>query len=639
MNDKTTRATAKSIIGDVDWYLIAEGRHYRLYEVLGAHPVERDGVRGVRFAVWAPNASHASVVGSFNGWDSGRHPMNLNHGTGVFECFIAGVGRGDLYKYALRDRAGLALPMKADPFAMRAQHPPETASVVHGLPTHDWRDDAWMQRRRQSDPMHEAMSIYEVHLGSWARVPEEGNRYLSYPELARRLVPYALDAGFTHIELMPISEYPFDGSWGYQPTALYAPTIRHGTPEEFSGFVDTCHANGLGVIIDWVPGHFPSDPHGLVQFDGTALYEHRDPRQGFHPDWNTMIYNFGRPEVKNFLLANALYWLDQFHIDGIRVDAVASMLYLDYSRREDEWIPNRFGGRENLDAIAFLRELNIRTHADFPGTVTLAEESTSWPGVSRPVDVGGLGFTFKWNMGWMHDTLRYFERDPVHRSHHQHELSFGLHYAFSENFVLPLSHDEVVHGKHSLIGKMPGDQWQKFANLRACYGFMWMHPGKKLLFMGGEFAQEREWNHDTSLDWHLANHPANAGLSRLVGRLNDLYRARPALHALDHEAQGFHWIDAQDSANSVFAFRRGAPDDGPIVVVCNFVPQPHRDYRIGVPAAGEWQVLLDTDASEFWGSGYRQEASHAAESQPWHGCAYSLALNLPPLATLVLAPA
>lgn len=635
--DATATAAALGPPGELDKHLIAEGRHFRLFELLGAHPGRRDNVVGTRFAVWAPNARQVSVVGDFNGWNPQADPMRVIPGLGIHECFVAGVDRGQRYKYAILDRDGRQLPFKADPVAMRAEHPPQTASIVQGLVDHAWQDDEWMGRRAQWNPLTSPLSIYEVHLGSWARVPEQNDRYLSYAELAQRLVPYVRDLGFTHIELLPVSEYPFDGSWGYQPTGLFAPTIRHGTPEEFAAFVDSCHQAGIGVILDWVPGHFPSDAHGLARFDGTALYEHEDPRQGFHRDWNTLIYNYGRSEVRNFLIANALFWLDRFHIDGLRVDAVASMLYLNYSRNEGEWIPNRHGGVENLDAIDFLRELNVRTHADFPGTMTIAEESTAWPGVSRPVDIGGLGFTLKWNMGWMHDTLQYFARDPMHRRHHQGELTFALVYAFSENFVLPFSHDEVVHGKGSLVGKMPGDDWLKFANLRACYGFMWAHPGKKLLFMGDEFGQRREWNHDVSLDWHLADSGLHGGMRRLVSDLNALLGDAPALHECDTSPEGFDWIDAGDHANSVLSFcRRDARGRAGIVAICNFTPVPRSDYRVGMPAAGRWRVRIDTDAVAYGGSGHASIEELTTEAVAWHGRPESVVLTLPPLATVIL---
>jgi 1,4-alpha-glucan branching enzyme len=626
------------ILGEVDVHLLAEGSHQRLYEKLGAHPLALEGVAGTAFAVWAPNAARVSVVGSFNGWDGRRHPMRKRIECGVWELFLPHVAPGDLYKYELIAADGTLLPLKADPFAFRAEHPPSNASVVHGLVRHSWRDEAWLEERQQGDPRRRPMSIYECHLGSWARVPEEGGRYLSYLELGERLIPYVKGLGFTHIELMPVSEYPFDGSWGYQPTGLFAPTIRHGTPEEFAAFVDRAHAEGIGVIIDWVPGHFPTDAHGLGRFDGTALYEHEDPRQGVHQDWNTLIYNYGRAEVANYLIANALFWLDRFHIDGLRVDAVASMLYLDYSRPAGAWVPNRFGGNENLEAIAFLRRMNELTYAGHPGIVTIAEESTAFAGVSRPVYLGGLGFGFKWNMGWMHDTLAYMSRDPVHRKYHQNNLTFGLLYAFSENFVLPLSHDEVVHGKGSLLAKMPGDRWQKFANLRAYYGFMWTHPGKKLLFMGGELGQEREWNHDTSLDWHLLDDPLHAGLKRLVRDLNLVYRHHLPLHELDCEGEGFEWIDANDSQQSVISFLRRDRAGRVRVVICNFTPVVREGYRLGVPQGGPWAELINTDAAVYGGSDRRNPGMLEAEESPWHGRPWHVRVTLPPLATVVLTP-
>mgnify|MGYP005839454041 CR=1 FL=1 len=626
------------LLGEVDVYLLAEGRHLRLYEKLGAHPTEIDGVAGTAFAVWAPNAQRVSVVGPFNDWDGRRHPMRKRVECGVWEIFLPGVGKGATYKFEIVGARGELLPLKADPVALRAEHPPSNASVVHGLARHDWRDAAWLERRAALHDRSAPISIYECHLASWARVPEEGNRYLSYAELAERLIPYVAAQGFTHLELLPVSEYPFDGSWGYQPTGLFAPTIRHGTPEEFAAFVDHAHAAGLGVLIDWVPGHFPTDAHGLAQFDGTALYEHADPRQGFHQDWNTLIYNYGRTEVANFLHANALFWLDRFHVDGLRVDAVASMLYLDYSRKPGEWVPNKFGGRENLDAVAFLQRLNTLAYGEHPGSVTLAEESTAWPAVSRPVHLGGLGFGYKWNMGWMNDTLRYVARDPVYRKHHQHDLTFGLLYAFSENFVLPLSHDEVVHGKGSLFGRMPGDRWQKFANLRAYLGFMWAHPGKKLLFMGGELAQEREWDHATSLDWHLLGDPMHAGVQRLVRDLNLVYRAHKPLHEQDCEAAGFEWIDASDSEQSVLSFLRKDRAGRAVAVVCNFTPVVRAGYRIGLPQPGPWRELLNTDADVYGGSNLRNPCLHATPD-PWHGRPASTALTLPPLATVLLEPA
>jgi 1,4-alpha-glucan branching enzyme len=622
--------------GDLDLHLIGEGRHARLVELMGAHPLEINGVRGTRFAVWAPNATRASVIGEFNDWDGRRHPMRRHPGIGAWEIFIPGVMPGARYKFELVGPRGELLPAKADPFAFAAEKPPATASVVHGLPQRDWQDAEWMEQRAGRQHRGAPIAIYEVHLGSWRR--GEGNIELSYEALGDELIPYALDMGFTHIECMPVSEHPFSGSWGYQPISLYAPTARFGDPEGFARFVDRCHAAGLGVIIDWVPAHFPSDAHGLARFDGTALYEHEDPRMGFHRDWNTLIYNFGRHEVANFLRANALFWLQHYHIDALRVDAVASMLHLDYSREAGEWVPNIHGGNENLEAVRFLADMNVELFSAAPGATSFAEESTAWPGVSRPVHDGGLGFGYKWNMGWMHDTLDYMQREPVYRSHHHGQLTFGLVYAFSENFVLPLSHDEVVHGKGSLLRKMPGDRWQKFANLRAYYGFMWSHPGKKLLFMGCEFAQEREWNHDMSLDWHLVDDGMHRGVQGLVRDLNCAYRDEPALHVLDCEPAGFEWIDASDSASSIYVYlRKGHEHDRPVVVVCNFTPVVRHGYRIGLPLAGEWRELVNTDAQEYGGSGVRNDRIEA-HSQPWQGRQASAELSLPPLATLLLVP-
>jgi 1,4-alpha-glucan branching enzyme len=624
-------------LGQLDLHLLAEGTHLGAYEKLGAHVTELEGAGGVAFAVWAPNARRVSVVGDFNNWDGRRHAMRKHPGAGLWEIFIPGLAAGERYKYEIKAENGAVLPLKADPYALAAERPPNTASVVHDFGMPHWGDGAWMAERARRIERTAPISIYEAHLGSWRRRPEEGNRYLTYRELAEQLVPYVKDLGFSHIELLPVSEYPFDGSWGYQPTGMFAPTSRFGSPEDFRGFVDTAHRSGLGVIIDWVPGHFPTDPHGLGGFDGTHLYEHADPRQGLHKDWDTLIYNYGRREVVNFLLGSAMFWLDRYHADGLRVDAVASMLYLDYSRKPDEWVPNRFGGRENLEAIEFLRRMNELAYGRHPGVATIAEESTAWPMVSRPVHLGGLGFGYKWNMGWMHDTLDYMSRDPVHRSHHHHQLTFGLLYAFSENFILPLSHDEVVHGKQSLLGKMPGDRWQRFANLRAYYTFMFGHPGKKLLFMGAELAQEREWNHDTGLDWHLLAEPDHAGVQRLVRDLNALYRAAPALHARDCEPEGFEWIDANDSANSVLSFlRRGGPDDPVAVVVCNFTPVPRSGYRLGVPAGGRYREALNSDSAIYGGSNVGNGGGVAAEPVPWHGRPFSVSLTLPPLGSLVL---
>ncbi|HSD93504.1 MAG TPA: 1,4-alpha-glucan branching protein GlgB [Methyloceanibacter sp.] len=623
------------VLGDIDLHLLAEGTHRRLYEKLGAHPTVHEGIEGVVFAVWAPNAQRVSVVGDFNGWDGRRHPMRKRHEAGIWELFIPVLKSGALYKFEILGRDGELLPLKSDPVALEQEVSPSTASRVHGLPRHDWGDDAWMQRRGAAQDRSAPISIYEVHLGSWRR--GEHDSFLDYDTLADSLIPYITDLGFSHIELLPISEHPFSGSWGYQPLGLFSPTSRFGPPEAFARFVDRCHQKGIGVLIDWVPAHFPSDPHGLVRFDGTALYEHEDPRLGFHKDWNTLIYNFGRREVSNFLQANALFWLNRYHVDGLRVDAVASMLYLDYSREPGEWMPNIHGGRENLEAVRFLQGLNERVYGDVSGTITIAEESTAWPQVSRPVEHGGLGFGYKWNMGWMHDTLAYMSRDPVHRSHHHNQLTFGLIYAFSENFVLPLSHDEVVHGKGSLLGKMPGDRWQKFANLRAYLAFMWTHPGKKLLFMGGEFAQEREWNHDQSLDWHLFADPSHRGVHSLVRDLNGLYRSCPALHRFDCEPRGFQWIDAEDSGQSVLSYlRRGEVSDAPMVVVCNFTPVVRQGFHLGVPERGRWRERLNTDSAAYGGTNVGNLGSVEAQETSWHGQPFSLELTLPPLATVVL---
>ena len=608
-----------------------------VYRVLGAQALSLDGIEGFRFALWAPNARKVSVVGDFNDWDGRRHPMRLWQDGGVWELFVPGLRQGQNYKYEIRGPDGSLLPLKADPVAFRAQHPPQTASVLQGTAEPQWHDKAWMESRGKSDPRHVAISIYEVHLGSWMRVPEEGNRYLTYKELGERLIPYVKDLGFTHIELLPITEFPFDGSWGYQAVSLFAPTSRFGTPEEFVAFVNTAHEAGIGVLLDWVPGHFPLDAHAHGMFDGTHLYEHADPRQGFHQDWGTYIYNFGRTEVSAFLTANARFWLEHYHLDGLRVDAVASMLYLDYSRRAGEWIPNQYGGNENLGAINFLRKTNEATYSHAPGTITVAEESTSWPGVSHPTYTGGLGFGFKWNMGWMHDTLLFMSKAPVHRRYHHNNLTFGLLYAFSENFILPLSHDEVVHGKGSLIGKMPGDAWQKFANLRAYFGFMWGHPGKKLLFMGGEFAQVSEWNHNQSLDWHLLEHKFHGGVKDLIHDLNHVYRATPALYARDFEPGGFQWLVADDQDNSVIAWaRKGRAENEVAVIVSNFTPVPRQGYRIGVPAGGWYREAINTDSERYGGSNVGNGGGVHADDWQSHGHRHSLALTLPPLGTLIL---
>ena len=625
------------VLGDLDLHLLVEGTHLDSYRKLGAHAIAMDGVAGVAFAVWAPNAQRVSVVGAFDAWDGRRLPMRRRHAGGFWEIFVPGIGPGEVYKYEIVGPDGVVLPLKADPYASQAELPPRTASVVAVPDPYPWRDDAWLARREIANHRASPISIYEVHLGSWRRNLAEGGRYLTYRELADQLVPYVADLGFTHIEIMPVTEYPFDGSWGYQPVSLFAPTSRYGSPDDFRFFVETCHRAGIGVWLDWVPGHFPSDAHGLARFDGTALYEHADPRQGLHRDWNTLIYNYGRREVANFLLSSALCWIRDFHIDGLRVDAVASMLYLDYSRQAGDWIPNMYGGRENLEAIAFLRRMNEVVYGEGTGATTIAEESTAWPMVSRPVYVGGLGFGFKWNMGWMHDTLGYMSRDPIHRMYHHNDLTFGLLYAFHENFILPLSHDEVVYGKRSLIGKMPGDNWQRFANLRAYYTFMWTHPGKKLLFMGGEFAQEREWNHDIGLDWQLLEDPMHTGVHRLVRDLNWLYRSTPALHQRDGEGDGFSWIDANNGAESVVSYlRRGADNPEAIaVIVCNFTPVPREGYRIGVPYGGYYRERINTDAQDYGGSGIGNSGGVEAEPQPMHGHPYSLRLRLPPLAALI----
>jgi 1,4-alpha-glucan branching enzyme len=627
------------VLGETDVYLLAEGTHLRLHEKLGAHPRTMEGVAGTAFAVWAPNAQRVSVIGEFNGWDGRRHPMRKRVECGVWELFVPQVERGAFYKYEILGAHGEVLP-KADPVAFAAERPPSTASLVHGLTDYRFGDESWMAKREVGDPRAKPISIYECHVGSWRRVPEDGNRQLTWRELADTLVPYVAEMGFTHLELLPISEHPFEGSWGYQPIGLFAPSSRQGSPDDFAYFADRCHQADIGLILDWVPGHFPTDQHGLGRFDGTALYEHEDPRLGYQMDWNTLIYNFGRREVANFLWSNALYWLERYHVDGLRVDAVASMLYLDYSRQPGQWIPNKFGGRENLEAINFLRRLNELAYGEQPGTMTVAEESTAWPAVSRPLYVGGLGFGFKWNMGWMHDSLHYMQTDPVYRKYHQNDLTFGLLYAWSENFVLPLSHDEVVHLKGSLLTKMPGDVWQKAANLRAYFAYMWTHPGKKLLFMGGEFGQWREWNHDTSLDWHLLNDgPFHKGIQSVLRDLNHLYREQPALHERDCEPDGFEWIDCTDSDNSVFAFLRWNQDRSRhTVTVSNFTPLPRQGYRIGVPRAGAYRERINTDAGVYGGSGVGNAGQVWAEEIAHHGRPASVCLTLPPLATLVLEP-
>ena len=624
------------LLGDLDLHLIAEGTHYELGHVLGAHAMNVDGVSGVRFAVWAPSARRVSVVGDFNSWDGRRNPMRLRQEAGVWELFVPRLGPGDRYKYEIIGPHGELLPQKADPVARASEAAPGSASIVARSQPFRWTDAEWMDGRGARQSETAPISVYEVHAGSWLRLAEEDNRSLDWMELADRLVPYVSGLGFTHIELMPIMEYPFGGSWGYQPLGLFAPTGRYGTPEDFAGFIDRCHEAGIGVILDWVPAHFPTDVFGLAQFDGTALYEHQDPREGFHQDWNTLIYNLGRNEVKGFLIASALHWLEHFHIDALRVDAVASMLYRDYSRKAGEWIPNQYGGRENLEAIEFFKHLNSIITSRCHGAITIAEESTAWPGVTKPVAEGGLGFMFKWNMGWMHDTLHYMEQNPIYRSYNHGSFTFGMVYAFSERFILPLSHDEVVHGKGSLIRKMPGDEWQKFANLRAYLAYMWAHPGKKLLFMGGEIAQDLEWNHDASISWHLLDNPRHAGMQRLVRDLNRVYAAETALHATDSDPAAFAWAVVDDSANSVFAMLRTSPDGQSVILVAsNMTPVPRINYRIGVPATGTWQEILNTDAGVYGGGDLGNGGAVQAQDVSSHGRAASLELLLPPLSTVL----
>ncbi len=628
-----------SILSDFDLHLMGEGTHFGNYEKLGAHTTEIQGVRGVCFALWAPNARRVSVVGDFNHWDGRRHPMRVRGGSGIWELFIPGLSNGEVYKYEIKSSHNSFLSLKADPYAFYSELRPRTASVVFDINRYPWHDQEWMAGRERRQGLDAPIALYEVHLGSWMRVPEEGNRMLSYRELAERLAKYAQEMGYTHVELLPVMEHPLDESWGYQTTGYFAPTSRHGTPEDFMFFVDTLHRNGLGVILDWAPAHFPADAHGLAFFDGTHLYEHEDPRMREHPDWGTRIFNYGRNEVRNFLWTSALFWLEKYHIDGLRVDAVASMLYLDYSRKPGEWVPNRYGGNENLEAVDFVKRFNELTHQRHPGTLTAAEESTAWPAVSRPTYLGGLGFSLKWNMGWMHDTLLYFSKDPVFRKYHHNNLTFSLLYAFNENFVLVLSHDEVVHGKRSLLAKMPGDVWQQFANLRALYGLMYAHPGKKMLFMGGEFGQWIEWNSNQSLDWHLLDYEPHRKLRELVRDLNRLYRSEPALHQVDFDWTGFEWVDFQDVENSVIAFlRRARNRDDYVLVVCNFTPVPRSNYRVGVPREGWHRELLSTDALDYGGGGISNQPGRQAEARPWHNQPCSLELTLPPLGVVILKP-
>ncbi|MDF1505578.1 1,4-alpha-glucan branching protein GlgB [Roseisolibacter sp. H3M3-2] len=624
-------------LGEVDLHLFGEGTHRRLWEKLGAHVRTVDGVRGTSFAVWAPNARRVSVVGDFSGWDGRLFPMRRLGGSGVWELFIPEIDHNACYKYEIRTREGM-LRLKTDPFAAKMQQAPQTASIVQGGEPYAWGDGEWMDERPRREPAREPMAIYEVHLGSWARDPADPERPFTYRELAPRLADHVARLGFTHVELLPIGEHPFYGSWGYQVTGFFAPTSRYGSPDDFRYLVDTLHQRGIGVILDWVPAHFPKDDYALRRFDGTALYEHEDPRLGEHPDWGTLIFNYGRHEVRNFLLANALFWLDEFHVDGLRVDAVASMLYLDYSRAPGQWLRNRYGGRENLDAIEFLRSVNEVVRTDYPGCFTVAEESTAWPGVTKPAAEGGLGFTFKWNMGWMHDTLEYMAKDPLYRPWHHDQLTFAMMYEYSERFIMPLSHDEVVHLKKSLLDKMPGDAWRKFANLRLLLAYQWTRPGKKLVFMGTEMAPWGEWNHDRSLDWHLAESPAHSGVTRLMESLGALYRAHPALWCHDHDPHGFQWVDVADRDNSVISYvRRDGADH--VVAVLNFQPIPRQRYRVGVPRRGAYRLALSTDDAAYWGSGWEQPELLEAEPVPYHGHAQSVELSLPPLAALVLTPA
>ena len=617
-----------------DLYLFNEGTHYRLYEKLGAHPMTVDGVEGTYFAVWAPNARQVSVLGEFNGWNKTSHHLHSRGQSGIWEGFVSDIGVGSLYKYYIVSHHSGYRVEKADPMAFSSEMPPKTASVVWNL-DYVWSDQDWMGIRKSRNALDAPISIYEIHMGSWQRVPEEGNRSLTYRELAPRLANYVREMGFTHVEFLPVMEHPFYGSWGYQITGYFAPTSRYGTPQDFMFLVDYLHQHDIGVILDWVPSHFPNDEHGLGFFDGTHLYEHEDPKQGIHPDWNSFIFNYSRSEVRSFLLSNALFWLDKYHVDGLRVDAVASMLYLDYGRKDGEWVPNRYGGRENIEAVDLLRRFNEAVYQANPEVQAIAEESTSWPMVSRPVYVGGLGFGLKWDMGWMHDTLVYMTKGPIHRKYHHNNLTFRLIYAFYENFILPLSHDEVVHGKGSLLSKMPGDDWQKFANLRLLLGYMYAQPGKKLLFMGGEFGQWREWVHDESLDWHLLQYPPHSGIKRWVEDLNRLYRNQPALYQADFEPRGFEWIDCNDVEHSVVSLMRSgnSPDDI-IAVVCNFTPVTHFNYRIGVPQPGFWQELLNSDANEYGGSGQGNLGGVEAAPIPLHSRPYSLTITLPPLAVM-----
>ena len=625
------------LLTDYDLHLLNEGKHWQSYQRLGAQLRTIDGIPGVNFAVWAPNASAVSLVGDFNAWDGRRHPMRKHIPSGFWELFVPGLGEGTLYKYQVKHNGQVV--EKSDPYGFAAELPPRTASKVTNLDSYTWRDNDWMASRLKTNALDAPMSVYEVHLGSWQRPKDDPTRWLTYRELAHQLVDYCKEMGFTHLELLPISEHPFSGSWGYQTVGYYAATSRYGSPQDFMYFVDYCHQHGIGVILDWVPAHFPRDAHGLRLFDGTALYEHADPRKGEHRDWGTLIFNYGRHEVANFLLSNALFWLDKYHIDGLRVDAVASMIYLDYSREPGEWIPNEFGGRENLEAISLLKELNEQSHSQFPGVLTIAEESTAWPSVSRPTYLGGLGFSLKWNMGWMNDTTRYMKHDPVHRKYHHDELTFSLIYAFHENFVLPLSHDEVVHGKGSILDQMPGDLWQKFANMRLLYGYMWTHPGKKLLFMGDEFGQWNEWNYDTNLQWDLLQWESHQGLKKFVADINGLYKREPALFQVDFDPSGFEWVDCHNYEESVLSYlRRGKDPNDFLLVCCNFTPTPRLEHRMGVPERCWYEEVLNSDSTYYGGSNLGNGPGILADEIPSHGRPYSLKLALPPLSVTVFKP-
>jgi len=624
------------ILTDYDLHLFKEGNHHRIYEKLGAHYHEFEGIGGICFAVWAPNAKRVSIIGDFNVWDGRRHVMRVRQGVGVWEIFIPGLPMGSNYKFEVKSAAG-ALIEKADPYAFASELRPKTSSIVYDVNKYEWNDSEWIENRKKTNANESPMSVYEVHLGSWMRVPEDNNRFLTYRELAVKLTDYVKKMNYTHIEILPVAEHPFDGSWGYQVTGYFAPTSRYGTPNDFMYFVDYMHQNGIGILMDWVPAHFPKDWHGFMRFDGTCLYEHEDPKKGEHMDWSTLIFNYGRNEVKNFLISNAVFWFDKYHIDGLRVDAVASMLYLDYSRKAGEWIPNQYGGRENLEAIEFIKYLNTIIYQYFPGTVTIAEESTAWPAVSRPTYLGGLGFGMKWNMGWMNDTLKYFEKDPIYRRYHHNTLTFPLIYAFNENFVLVLSHDEVVHGKKSLLDKMPGDVWQKFANLRLLLGYMYAMPGKKLSFMGGELGQWNEWNFTNSLDWHLLNFESHHKLNKYISDLNALYKNEKALHELDFHADGFEWIDFSDADRSVISFIRKAKNQqDSLIFVFNFTPMVYLNYRVGVPWPGHYDEVLNTDSAEYWGSNIGNYGGFQADNYPWQGRSHSMNLNIPPLGMVVL---